>query len=90
MKKCIVTVVGKDSVGIIAKVCSYLAENNINILDITQTVVDGQFNMTAVTDIENTPKEMDIMSMELRNLGLQIGLDIGCMEEEKNESTHGL
>ena len=45
MKKTIITVVGKDRVGIIAKVCVYLAENNINILDIAQTIVDGYFNM---------------------------------------------
>ena len=41
MKKCIVTVVGKDTVGIIAKVCTYLADNQINILDISQTIVQG-------------------------------------------------
>ena len=41
MKKCVITVVGKDTVGIIAKVCEYLAGTNINILDISQTIVDG-------------------------------------------------
>ena len=41
MKKTIITVVGKDTVGIIAKVCTYLAENNVNILDISQTIVQG-------------------------------------------------
>ena len=41
MKKCIVTVLGKDTVGIVAKVCTYLAENKINILDISQTIVQG-------------------------------------------------
>lgn len=41
MKKCIVTVLGKDTVGIIARVCTYLAENGINILDISQTIVQG-------------------------------------------------
>ena len=45
MKKTVVTVVGKDSVGIIAKVCTYLANNSVNILDISQTIVDGFFNM---------------------------------------------
>ena len=45
MKKTIITVVGKDSVGIIAKVCTYLAENQVNILDISQTIVSGYFNM---------------------------------------------
>ena len=49
MKKTIITVVGKDTVGIIAKVCTYLAENNVNILDISQTIVQGYFNMMMVT-----------------------------------------
>ena len=52
MKKTIITVVGKDRVGIIAKVCVYLAENNINILDIAQTIVDGYFNMMMVVNAE--------------------------------------
>lgn len=55
MKKCIITVVGKDSVGIIAKVCTYLAETNINILNISQTIVDGYFNMMAVALIQCIP-----------------------------------
>ena len=50
MKKTIITVVGKDSVGIIARVCTYLAENHINILDISQTIVDGYFNMMMIVD----------------------------------------
>ena len=51
MRKCIITVVGKDQVGIIAKVCNYLAEANINVLDISQTIVDGYFNMMTVVDV---------------------------------------
>ena len=51
MKKCIVTVLGKDTVGIIAKVCTYLAENGINILDISQTIVQGYFNMMMIVDV---------------------------------------
>lgn len=90
MKKCIVTVVGKDSVGIIAKVCSYLAENNINILDISQTIVDGYFNMVAVTDVENSAKELEVVSEELRSLGLQIGVDIHCQSQEIFEKMHRL
>ena len=48
MKKTIITVVGKDTVGIIARVCTYLADNQINILDISQTIVQGYFNMMIV------------------------------------------
>ena len=51
MKKCIVTVLGKDTVGIIARVCTYLAENGINILDISQTIVQGYFNMMMIVDV---------------------------------------
>ena len=51
MKRAIITVVGKDSVGIIARVCTFLAENQINILDISQTIVQGYFNMMMVVDL---------------------------------------
>ena len=56
MKKCIVTVLGKDTVGIIARVCTYLAENGINILDISQTIVQGYFNMMMIVDVSNAMK----------------------------------
>lgn len=90
MKKCIITVVGKDSVGIIAKVCTYLADTNINILDISQTIVDGYFNMMAAVDVENSKKELDIVSVDLRDLGLQIGVDIHCQREEIFQRMHRL
>ena len=70
MKKTIITVVGKDRVGIIAKVCVYLAENNINILDIAQTIVDGYFNMMMVVNAEAASKDHDrrILQVSERNL----------------------
>ena len=58
MKKCIVTVLGKDTVGIIARVCTYLAENGINILDISQTIVQGYFNMMMIVDVSNSEKRL--------------------------------
>ena len=51
MNRTIITVVGKDTVGIIAKVCTYLAENDINILDISQTIVQDYFNMMMIVDM---------------------------------------
>ena len=54
MKKTVITVVGKDSVGIIAKTCTYLADNQINILDISQTIVDGFFNMMMIVDVADS------------------------------------
>ena len=68
MKKCVITVVGKDTVGIIAKVCEYLAGTNINILDISQTIVDGYFNMMMIVDVTNCSKEVAVVSKELEEL----------------------
>ena len=62
MKKTIITVVGEDTVGIIAKVCTYLAENNINILNISQTIVDGYFNMMMITDTSMASKKLSVIA----------------------------
>ena len=65
MKKTIITVVGHDTVGIIAKVCTYLADNNINILDISQTIVQGYFNMMMIVDMNHTGKPFGDITDEL-------------------------
>ncbi len=88
MKKTIITVVGQDTVGIIAKVCTYLAENQINILDISQTIVSGYFNMMMVTDATNAQKPMGEISDELAQLGTEMGLSIRCMQEDIFNTMH--
>ena len=88
MKKTIITVVGKDTVGIIAKVCTYLAENNVNILDISQTIVDGFFNMMMVTDTTGSEKDIAVLSSELKALGEEIGVVIMCQHEEIFNKMH--
>ena len=90
MKKCIITVVGKDTVGIIAKVCTYLAENQINILDISQTIVQGYFNMMMITDVCDAAKEFGAMAEELEVLGQEIGVTIRCQRAEIFEKMHRL
>ncbi|MDO4298925.1 MAG: ACT domain-containing protein [Lachnospiraceae bacterium] len=82
MKKTIITVVGKDTVGIIAKVCTYLAENNVNILDISQTIVQGFFNMMMVADATQSPKSGGQIAEELEVLGKEIGVVIRCQHED--------
>lgn len=82
MKKTIITVVGKDTVGIIAKVCAYLAENNINILDISQTIIDGFFNMMMITDATKSTKDMGEIAKEMEKLGEDMGLVIRCQHED--------
>ena len=90
MKKCVITVVGKDTVGIIAQVCTYLAETNINVLDISQTIVDGYFNMMAIVDVTKSSKEIATVAKELEDLGLTIGVTIHCQREEIFEKMHRL
>ena len=82
MKKAIITVVGQDTVGIIAKVCTYLADNQVNILDISQTIIDGYFNMMMITDISGASKEVALISEELEALGKDMGLVIRCQLED--------
>lgn len=59
--KTIITVVGKDTVGIIAKVCTYLSENGVNVLDISQTIVSGYFNMMMIVDMNKSPDHLWIV-----------------------------
>lgn len=82
MDKTIITVVGKDTVGIIAKVCTYLAENNINILDISQTIVQDYFNMMMIVDMNKAGKPFLDCTEDLKKLGEEIGVIIKCQREE--------
>ena len=82
MKKTIITVVGKDSVGIIAKVCTYLSDIKVNILDISQTIVDGYFNMMMIVDYVGATKSFGDVSDDMSALGEKIGVIIRCQKEE--------
>lgn len=88
MKKSIITVVGKDTVGIIAKVCTYLAENNINILDISQTIVQDYFNMMMIVDAGKSDKPFGQMSDEIKAIGDDIGVQIRVQQEDIFNSMH--
>ena len=88
MKKAIITVVRKDTVGILAKTCTYLAKAKINILDISQTVVGGYFNMMMIVDGAACRKPFDKVGAELAKLGTDIGLRIRCQKSEIFEKMH--
>ena len=88
MEKVIITVVGKDTVGIIARVCTYLADNHINILDISQTIVDGYFNMMMVVDIAGVDKKFDDIANEIDSVGQDIGVIIRAQKEEIFDMMH--
>ena len=84
----IITVVGKDTVGIIAKVCTYLSEGSVNVLDISQTIVSGYFNMMMIVDMANATASFAEISDQLDALGEEIGVTIKCQKEEIFEMMH--
>lgn len=88
MKKTVITVIGKDKVGIIAKVCVYLANNNINILDISQTIIQDFFNMMMIVDMNQSAKPFNEVSQELDQIGEEIGVKIRCQREDIFNKMH--
>lgn len=90
MKRVIVTVVGKDAVGIIARLCAYMAEHNINILDITQTIVSGFFNMMMIVDMAQATAPFDVIATELETCGRELGVIVKCQREDIFDSMHRL
>ena len=88
MNKAIITVVGKDTVGIIAKTSAYLAKNSINILDISQTVVQDYFNMMMIIDCSKTRRHFEAISADLAKIGLEMGLEVRCQKSEIFEKMH--
>ncbi len=86
--KGIITVLGKDRVGIIAKVCTYLAENQVNILDISQTIVQGYFNMMMIVDLSSSGLKFEEVVEGLKKLGEEIGVDIKLQHEDIFNTMH--
>lgn len=86
--KGIITVLGKDKVGIIARVCTYLAGQNVNILDITQTIVQGYFNMMMIVDISAPAKSFEVVVEELQQIGVELGVEIKLQHEDIFNTMH--
>ena len=78
----IITVVGSDKVGIIAKVSAFLAERNINIIDISQTVLSGNFVMMMVVDLSSSTKALEDVKQELAAMGDSFNVSISMMHEK--------
>ena len=86
--KAIVTVVGKDRVGIIANVCTALAGFNVNVLDISQTVMQGYFTMMMVTEVSGCNVPMAVLVTEMEKVGKDMGLSIRVQREDIFEAMH--
>jgi ACT domain-containing protein len=88
MNRTIITVVGKDTVGIIAKVCTYMADHQINILDISQTIIQGFFNMMMIVDTSKMTIDYATMIEEITRLGEDTGVQIKCQREDIFDKMH--
>ena len=86
--KAIVTVVGKDQVGIIAGVCNTLADNRINVLDISQTIMEGYFTMMMVVDLAECRAPFDALRASLKEYGESRGLSIRIQRQEIFDAMH--
>ena len=88
MEKAVITVVGKDKVGIIAAVCNYLAKVNINILDISQTITHDYFNMMMVVSLDGMTHDFGLLNKEMEELGKETGVVISLQHENIFDSMH--
>ena len=86
--KAIVTVVGKDRVGIIAAVCVKLAEFNVNVLDINQTIMQGYFTMMMATDVSACSIPLADLCTRMEAVGKEMGLSIRVQREDIFEAMH--
>jgi len=84
----IITVVGSDKVGIIAKVSAFLAERNINIEDISQTILQGNFVMVMMVDLSSSSKALEEVKRELADLGERVNVSISLMHEKVFSAMH--
>lgn len=88
MNRIIITVVGKDAVDIIAAVCTYMAEKKINILDISQTIVQEYFNMMMIADTRKCAEPFDKISSDLQEIGERVGVQVKCQREDIFDKMH--
>ena len=88
MNRTIITVVGRDTIGIIAKVCAYLADHQVNILDISQTIVQEYFNMMMIVDMTCLDIPFEQAAAELSELGQGMGVQVKCQREEIFDMMH--
>ena len=86
--KAIVTVVGKDRVGIIANVCTELAKFNVNVLDISQTVMQGYFTMMMATEVSECSVPLAELVTSMEKIGQDMGLSIRVQREDIFEAMH--
>ena len=86
--KAVVSVIGKDKIGILAMIANECANASINILDVSQTIVDGMFTMTMSVDFSSMSESLDTFSTHMEEMGKEKGLVIRVMHQDIFESMH--
>ena len=88
--RAVVTVIGKDKTGIISKVSTFLAERGVNILDISQTILDEYFAMIMLVDLSKANAKLATLSEECATMGEKIGMSIHLQHEDIFNAMHGV
>ncbi len=88
--RAVVTVVGKDKTGIISKVSTFLAERNVNILDISQTIMDEYFAMIMLVDLGRADIELAALAEQCREMGAGIGMSVHVQHEDIFNAMHSI
>ena len=88
MEKAIISVLGKDQIGIIARVCNFLADEKININDISQTIRQGYFNMMMIVSLDDSNSDIAKINEGLQKLGEEIGVSIKIQHEDFFNQMH--
>lgn len=86
--KAVVSVIGKDKIGILAMIANECADASINILDVSQTIVDGMFTMTMSVDFSSMSESLDTFSTHMEEMGKEKGLVIRVMHQDIFDSMH--
>ena len=88
--RAVITVIGKDMVGILAKVSTACAQHNINVLEVTQSILQDMFAMIMMVDISSATKELAVLAQECSELGKQIGMAIYMQHEDIFNAMHNV
>lgn len=88
--RAVVTVVGKDKTGIISKVSTFLAERQVNILDISQTILEDYFAMIMLVDMTKSTKKLSDLAEECRVMGEKIGMSVHLQHEDIFNAMHSI
>ncbi len=88
--RAVVTVVGKDKTGIIAKVSTFLSERDVNILDISQTIMQDYFAMIMMVDLANASEKLADLAEDCRKMGEKIGMSIHIQHEDIFNAMHSV